>query len=88
MCTGGTPSRNKFAGYAYVDVLGAWYKSVNFGAERSPGSPDCWAQNGLRKREATLIHIRQTQTRTPQLVRAGGASEFHGALVGGVDEGG
>jgi hypothetical protein len=25
-------------------MLGVWYKSVNFGAEKSPGSPNWWAQ--------------------------------------------
>jgi hypothetical protein len=25
--------------YSQVDVLGAWYKSVNFAAETSPGEP-------------------------------------------------
>jgi hypothetical protein len=35
------------AGYSKVDMLGVRYKFVNFGAGKSPGSPNWWAPKAL-----------------------------------------
>ena len=40
-------------GTSKVDMLGLWYKSVNFGAEESPGSPH-WRSLGLAGEEITI----------------------------------
>jgi hypothetical protein len=37
------------ADYCQVDMLGVRYQSVNFGAGKSPGSPNWWAQIDKRQ---------------------------------------
>ena len=53
--------------YSKVDVLGAWYKFVNFRVGQSPGSPNWWAQIDCYS-PLTLTQATVTPTYPPHIL--------------------
>ena len=65
----------ELTGYSQVDMLSLRYKPVNFGAEKSPGSPNRCAR--VNEAEACFGGAKQRWTRDPTVVHSASATTLN-----------